>query len=188
MNTGRAIVLLAIAALSALVACGGSDDASGESEAPAPTEAPIATEAPKATDVPMATEAPEATEPAAEATAKPTSSAEEEPQATEPATDPTAELESGIPHDIPIVEGAKDLLVLTETGSVTYMLEEMSIEEVYEYYETQLTDMGWEAQTSSAIGMMATLVFETEQARVSVSLQANTIAETVNVRLYILDK
>jgi hypothetical protein len=36
--------------------------------------------------------------------------------------------------------------------------------------------------------MMATLVYETEQARVSVSLQANTIAETVTVRLFIIDK
>jgi hypothetical protein len=68
------------------------------------------------------------------------------------------------------------------------MLEEMDIEQVYDFYDNQLTEMGWEPQTSSAIGMMATLVFETEQARVSVSLQANTIAKTVNVRLFILDK
>jgi len=36
--------------------------------------------------------------------------------------------------------------------------------------------------------MMATLVFETDQARTSVSLQANEIAETVNVRLFIFEK
>ena len=178
--SSRIFVFLAIIALLALVACGGSDDASSETEAPAPTEAPV--ESPKATDMPKATE------PAAEATAKPTATEEEQPKATEPAAEPTAEPESGIPYDIPVMDGAQDLLVLTETGSVTYMLEEMDIEQVYDFYENQLTEMGWEPQTSSAIGMMATLVFETEQARVSVSLQANTIAETVNVRLFILDK
>jgi hypothetical protein len=178
--SSRIFVFLAIIALLALVACGGSDDASSETEAPAPTEAPV--ESPKATDMPKATE------PAAEATAKPTATEEEQPKATEPAAEPTAEPESGIPYDIPVMDGAQDLLVLTETGSVTYMLEEMDIEQVYDFYDNQLTEMGWEPQTSSAIGMMATLVFETEQARVSVSLQANTIAKTVNVRLFILDK
>ena len=178
--SSRIFVFLAIIALLALVACGGSDDASSETEAPAPTEAPV--ESPKATDMPKATE------PAAEATAKPTATEEEQPKATEPAAEPTAEPESGIPYDIPVMDGAQDLLVLTETGSVTYMLEEMDIEQVYDFYENQLTEMGWEPQTSSAIGMMATLVFETEQARVSVSLQANTIAKTVNVRLFILDR
>ncbi len=178
--SSRIFVFLAIIALLALVACGGSDDASSETEAPAPTEAPV--ESPKATDMPKATE------PAAEATAKPTATEEEQPKATEPAAEPTAEPESGIPYDIPVMDGAQDLLVLTETGSVTYMLEEMDIEQVYDFYENQLTEMGWEPQTSSAIGMMATLVFETDQARVSVSLQANTIAKTVNVRLFILDR
>lgn len=184
--SSRIFVFLAISALLALVACGGSDDASSETEAPAPTEAPV--ESPKATDTPKATDMPKATEPAAEATAKPTATEEEQPKATEPAAEPTAEPESGIPYDIPVMDGAQDLLVLTETGSVTYMLEEMDIEQVYDFYDNQLTEMGWEPQTSSAIGMMATLVFETEQARVSVSLQANTIAKTVNVRLFILDK
>ena len=42
--------------------------------------------------------------------------------------------------------------------------------------------------TISAVGLMATLVFETDQARTSVSLQANNVAEMVTVRLFILEK
>ncbi len=51
-----------------------------------------------------------------------------------------------------------------------------------------MAEQGWEAVTTSAFGLMATLIFETDQARVSVSLQANNIAETVNVRLLIIEK
>jgi hypothetical protein len=125
---------------------------------------------------------PEATHPAAAATATDTA---EQLNPTALATEPTEEPESEVPFDIPIMEGATDLFIQKEVGSVTYVLEDMEIDKVVEFYEAALTDQGWESKTSSTIGMMATLVYETEQARVSVSLQANTIAKTVNVRLFI---
>ncbi len=93
-----------------------------------------------------------------------------------------------MPFDVPIMEGATDVLIQGDVGSVTYLMEEVTIEEVFEFYETTMPEQGWEAKTSSAIGMMGTLVFETDEARVSISLQANEIAETVVVRLFILGK
>lgn len=155
-----------------LTACGGAEDTSAEPTAPPATEAPAATDTAKPTEPAVTLSGTE----------------EEQPKPTEPPAEPDDEAESEVPFDVPIMEGAQDLLIQKETGSVTYVLEETAIEQVYEFYQSSLTEKGWEARTSSAIGMMATLVYETEEARVSVSLQANEIAKTVTVRLFILAK
>ncbi len=172
INKWRSGLFGVIIVLLLLTACSGAEDTSAEPTAPSATEAPAATDTAKPTE-PAVT---------------PSGAEEEQPKPTEPPAEPDDEAESEVPFDVPIMEGAQDLLIQKETGSVTYVLEEMEIEQVYEFYQTSLTEQGWEARTSSAIGMMATLVYETEEARVSVSLQANEIAKTVTVRLFILAK
>lgn len=168
----RAGMFVATIAILLLAACGGSEEATFTPDLAAP----------EATKAPAATEAPEVTQPSA--------TVEEQPVPTEAPAQPTQEPEDDavIPSDVPIAEGAMDLVVEPEVGSVTYHLEDTLIEDVVEFYQTTMAEQGWEAITTSAIGLMATLVFETDQSRVSVSLQANNIAKTVNVRLFIIQK
>jgi hypothetical protein len=162
-----------------LVACGGSS---------APTDAPTA---PPATEAPAPTAAP-----AASATPQPTQTSAEEEAAPIPteAVEETAPSAGGsgdvpeIPFDIPIMEGATDLVVQEGVGSVSYVMQNTEIEQVVDFYTSEMEALGWESKTASNVGMMATLVFETDTARVSASLQANQIAKTVNVRLFILTK
>jgi len=161
----RVGIVLAIIVVLALTACGGADDAGGEPTAPPPTEAPAATAPPQ-----------------------PPAEVEGQPPPTEVPSEPPEEAEVEIPHDVPIMEGATKLVVQETTGSVTYVMEDMEIEEVVDFYMTAMADQGWENKTASAVGLMASLVFETETARTSVALQANNFAKTVTVRLYIFDK
>ena len=180
----RTIIFSVIVLALALTACGGGGgESKSEPTAPPATEAPKPTEAPEPTKAPEATQEPEAPE----ATA---TTGEADPQPTEPPAEPTQEPEpeSGIPYDVPVIEGAVDLDIQTQTGTVTYLLEETMIEDVVEFYKNAMTEQGWETVSASEIGLMATLVFQTENARLSVSLQANNIARTVNVRLFIIDK
>lgn len=163
----------AIAALLVLTACGGNDTG-GEPTAPPPTAALQDTEAVAPTEAP-------------EATIPPTT-VEEQPSPTGEAAEPTEAPESELPDDVPVMENAVDLNVQAEVGSVTYVMEDTEIEDVVDFYETRMAELGWESRTSSAIGLMATLVFEKDEARVSVSLQANNIARTVTVRLFILEE
>lgn len=177
----RTAACLALAMLVLLVACGGGDETTEETAAPTATTAPV--------EVPTNTDTPEPTQPPAAGGEQPTpteTAAETAP--TESATAASEGTESEVPFDVPIMEGATDVLIQYDVGSVTYLMEDTAIEEVFEFYETTMPEQGWEAKTSSAIGMMGTLVFETEEARVSISLQANEIAETVVVRLFILEK
>ena len=171
----KAGVFLAIMVLLALAACGGDSDEATSEPAPPPTkEAPV-----KATEAVVAP-----TEP-------PASGGEDEPATapTEaPVLEPTAEPEpeSEIPYDISIMEGAINL-VIQET-SVSYRMEQAEIESVVEFYHTHMAEQGWESLTDSTIGLMATLVYETAEARVSVKLQANNFAETVDVTILVFPK
>ncbi len=170
-------VFLAIMVLLALAACGGggdSDEATSEPAPPATEEAPV-----------------EATEAVVAPTEPPASGGEDEPATapTEaPVLAPTAEPEpeSEIPYDIAIMEGAINL-VIQET-SVSYRMEQAEIETVVEFYHTHMAEQGWESLTDSTIGLMATLVYETAEARVSVKLQANNFAETVDVTILVFPK
>jgi len=173
----RTLVLGAIVVALAVAACGG---AGGESKSE-PT-IPPATQAPQ----PEPTQAAEPTV-ALEPTA---TSAETQPQATESPAEPTpskVEPESGIPYNVPVMEGAADLEI-QDTGTVTYLMKETMIEDVVEFYQTVMPEQGWELVTASEIGLMSTLVFQTAEARVSISLQANNIAKTVTVRMFIIKK
>lgn len=173
MNVTRlkAGAFLAVMALLALTACGGggdSDEANSEPTAP-PSEVTTV----------VATEAP-LTEPPA--------SSGEEPAATEaPAVEPTAEPEEPeVPYDLPIMEGATELDI--QEASITYCMEQAQIEDVVEFYHTNMAEQGWESLTDSTIGLMATLVFEADEVRVSVKLQANNFAETVDVTVLVFPK
>ncbi len=169
-------VFLAIMVLFALAACGGgdSDEATSEPAPPATEEAPV-----------------EATEAVVVPTEPPASGGEQEPAPvpTEaPVVEPTAEPEpeSGIPYDISIMEGAINL-VIQET-SVSFRMEQAEIESVVEFYHTHMAEQGWESLTDSTIGLMATLVFESDEARASIKLQANNFAETVDVTILVFPK
>jgi len=163
-------LFLAMITLLMLAACGGSDDTGNEPSAPEPTEAPAPTEIVEPTRPPTTVEE------------QPTSVEEETP------TEPAAEPESQIPFDVPIMENATKLDVQESVGTVTYVVEDTDLDTVVEFYETEMTVAGWESKTSSLAGLMASLVFETDVARTSVSLQANNIAETVTVRLFMINK
>ena len=175
----QAGTFLVIVLVFVLTACGGSDDASSEPTAPPATQAPESV----ATPVP--------TQPPADVEEQPTRAVEEQ-AATAVEVQPTpaeeAEPEGEIPFDVPVMDGAIDLLVENETGSVTYVVQDTEIEDAIEFYQTSMGEAGWENVTISAVGLMATLVFETDQARTSVSLQANNVAKMVTVRLFILEK
>lgn len=178
--TGRQTgTFLVIVLVCVLTACGGSDDASSEPTAPPATQAPESVATPEPTQPP--TEVEEQPTPAVDEQVTP--AVEEQPTPAE-----AAEPEDTIPFDVPVMDGATDLLIETETGSVTYVVQDTEIEDAIEFYQTSMADAGWENVTISAVGLMATLVFETDQARTSVSLQANNVAEMVTVRLFILEK
>ena len=102
--------------------------------------------------------------------------------------EPTAEPEpeSEVPYDIAIMEGATELDI--QEASISYRMEQAEIETVVEFYRTHMTEQGWESVTESMIGLMATLVFETDEARVSIKLHANNIAETVDVTVSVFPK
>jgi glucose/arabinose dehydrogenase len=172
MRAGWFLVLIAVLLVAA---CGGgsAEEPAAEATQPPATQAPAATDTTAPTEASAPTEAP---------TQAPTQ-AEEQATPTETVAETAPETE--IPLDVPIMEGAEELLVQESVGSVTYVMNDTEIEQVVEFYQTELTARGWEARTTSAIGMMATLVYEKEGNRVSVSLQANTFAKTVNVRLFI---
>ena len=169
-------VFLAIMVLLALAACGGgdSDEATSEPAPPATEEAPV-----KATEAVVAPTEPPASGGEQEPTPVPTEA---------PVLEPTAEPEpeSEIPYGIDIMEGATNL-VIQET-SVSFRMEQAEIETVVEFYHTHMAEQGWESLTDSTIGLMATLVYETAEARVSVKLQANNFAETVDVTILVFPK
>ncbi len=154
----------AIIVLLVLTACGGGGDG-GEPAAPPASEAPAPAEQVAPTE-------PQAggTEGAVPAPAEPTEA-------------PAAE----IPFDLPIMEGATKLDI-RDTGAITYVMQETQIEDVVEFYNARMGERGWESVSASEVGLMATLVFQTDVARVSVSLQANNIARTVNVQLIVYTK
>ena len=171
MMRWRTAVSAAFVILTLLTACG-SEGSSAE-----PTTTP-ATE-------PLATTAtPKPTQPA--------TSVEEEPTPTElPAAMPTEAIEEEageIPFDVPIMEGATDINIQKGVGGVTYVMRDTEIEEVVEFYQTSMVAQGWRTVSSSAIGLMGSLVFESDQARLGITLQANTIAKMVTVGLTILKK
>jgi hypothetical protein len=169
VKTWRATSFLAIIVLLMLTACGGSDDTGSESSAPTSTEAPAPTEMVEPT--------------------QPAMTVEEQPTAAEEMpTEPPAEAEPQIPYDVPIMEGATQLELQDNVGTVTYVMENVELDDVIEFYDTEMIAQGWESKTSSLAGLMASLVYETDEARTSVSLQANNIAKTVTVRLFIIEK
>jgi hypothetical protein len=175
-QTGTFLVIVLVLVLTA---CGGSDDASSGPTAPPATQAPESV----ATPVP--------TQPQTEVEEQPTRAVEEEVVPAvedQPTPAEEAEPEDKIPFDVPVMDGAIDVLIETETGSVTYVVQDTEIEDAIEFYQTSMAESGWENVTTSAVGLMATLVFETDQARTSVSLQANNVAKMVTVRLFILEK
>lgn len=161
----RPWLISAIIVLLILTACGGGGDSGGEPVAPPATEAPAPAEQVAPTE-PQAGGAEGAV-----------------PAPTEPAAEPAAE----IPFDVPIMEGATKLDI-RDTGAITYVMQETQIEDVIEFYKTRMAEQGWESVSASEVGLMATLVFQTDVARVSVSLQANHIARTVNVQLIVYSK
>jgi hypothetical protein len=171
-------VFLSIMVLLALAACGGgggdSDEPTSEPAPPSSDEAPV-----------------QATEAVVAPTEPPASGGEEDPAPapTEaPVVEPTAEPEpeSEIPYDIAIMEGATNLDI--QETSVSYRMEQAEIETVVEFYHAHMTEQGWESLTDSTIGLMATLVYESDEARVSVKLQANNFAETVDVTILVFTK
>jgi hypothetical protein len=173
----RVGVFLAIIALLTLAACGGGSD-KAESE---PTSPPASDDVPTA----VPTEVEEVVAP----TEPPESSGgEEQPVATEAPVEPTPEPgpESEVPYDIAVMEGAVDLDI--QETAISYRLEQTQIEDVVEFYETHMVEQGWEGLTSSTIGLMATLVYESDEGRVSVKLQANNFAETVDVTILVFPK
>ncbi len=162
----RVALLVALLVLT-LTACGGG---SKKAEPTSPPEAPAqpTAQAGEPTQPPVPTDTPSA----------------EQPQPTEPVEAATPE----IPYDIPIMEGASQLEIQGETNTVIYVMEETMIEDVIEFYKTKMPEQGWETVSTSEVGLMATLVFQSDVARVSISLQANNIAKTVNVRLFVVKK
>ena len=180
MTKWRMGALLALVLALVLTACGGSEDTGGEPTSPPATQAPQSVSTPEPTQPPAAGEE----QPAPTAEEQPTPTAEEQPAPTQEAAEP----EVKVPFDVPIMEGATDVVIMEETGSVTYVMQDTMIEDVIEFYQTSMAESGWKNVTTSAVGLMASLVFETDQARTSVSLQANNFAETVTVRLFILGK
>jgi hypothetical protein len=169
VKTWRTGLFLAIIALLMLTACGGSDDTGSESSAPASTQAPAPTEVVEPTQPPV--------------------TVQEQPTAVEEMpTEPPAEAAPQIPYDVPIMDGATHLELQDNVGTVTYVVENVELADAVEFYETEMVAQGWESRTSSLAGLMASLVFETDEARTSVSLQANNIAKTVTVRLFIIEK
>jgi hypothetical protein len=174
----RTLVLGAIVVALVVAACGGGgNESSTEPTAPSATQPPQQTQAAEPTQAAKPTLALEPTAP----------SAETQPQATEPPAEPTPTPESGIPYNVPVMEGAADLDI-QDTGTVTYLMKDTMIEDVVEFYKTVMPEQGWELVSASEIGLMATLVFQTAEARVSISLQANNIAKTVTVRMFIIKK
>jgi hypothetical protein len=169
----RVGVFLAIIALLALAACGGGSDGA-ESE---PTAPPASDDVPTA----VATEVEEVVAP----TEPPASSeGEEQPAPTEAPVEPTPESE--VLYDIAVMEGATNLDI--QENAMSYRLEQTQIEDVVEFYETRMVEQGWGALSSSTIGLMATLVYESDEGRVSVKLQANNFAETVDVTVLVFPK
>jgi len=86
------------------------------------------------------------------------------------------------------MDDATEINIQKEVGGVTYVMRDTEIEEVVEFYQTSMIEQGWRSVSSSAIGLMASLVYESDQARVGITLQANTIAKMVTVGLTILKK
>jgi hypothetical protein len=170
-RTGALLLILMLL----LAACGGGSDES-ESTAPASTDAPAA-----ATAVPP-------TEPPASGGEEPTSGGEEPTAETEaPPPEPTAEpAGSVIPYDIAIIEGAVDLDI--QETMISYRLEGFEMGTAADFYKNFMAEQGWNILTDSTIGVMGTLVFESDEARVSVKLQSNTFAETVDVTILVFHK
>jgi hypothetical protein len=171
MMSWRTVVTAAFVILTLLTACG-SNERSAD-----PTTAP-------ATKPPAATSTTEPTQPAA--------SADEETTPTKaPAAEPieaTEEKTGEIPFDVPVMEGATEINIQKGVGAVTYVMRDTEIDDVVEFYQTSMVEQGWRSVRSSAIGLMANMVFESDQARLGITLQANTIGKMVTVALSILEK
>jgi type IV secretory pathway VirB10-like protein len=179
--TVRAALILVFVLVFALTACGESENAAE------PTTPPL--EEPAATETPPAEEASEPTQAPAEVEGEPTLPTPTEDDAAEQAAEEEpVENESEIPLDLPIVEGAQNLEIQRALGSITYMVADANIQEVVDFYTTEMTELGWESRTASQVGLMASLIFEKEGSRVSASLQENNIAHTVNIRLFIHER
>ncbi len=174
-------VFLAIMVLLALAACGGGD---GDSDEATSEPAPPATEAPPVEATEVVVVAP--TEPPASGGEEDPTPVPTEAPVVEPTAEPEPESESEIPYDIAIMEGATNFV--NQETSISYRMEQVEIEAVVEFYHTHMAEQGWESLTDSTIGMMATLVYETDEARVSIKLQANNFAETVDVTILVFPK
>jgi hypothetical protein len=105
---------------------------------------------------------------------------------TEAPLEPTVVPAPEIPFDITIIDGATNLEI--QENLISYRLEEFQIEDAAEFYKNFMAEQGWNSLTDSMIGVMATLVFESDEARVSIKLQANTFAETVDVQILVFYK
>lgn len=157
-----------------LAACGGDSEKS-EPTAPASDDPPAA-----ATAVPP-------TEPPASGGEEPASGGEEPAAATEAPPEPTAEPAGPeIPYDIALIEGAIDLEI--QETMISYRLEGFEMGTAADFYRDFMSGQGWDILTDSTIGVMGTLVFESDEARVSVKLQSNTFAETVDVTILVFHK
>jgi hypothetical protein len=118
---------------------------------------------------------------------EPASGGEEPAAATEAPPEPTAEPAGPeIPYDIAIIEGAVNLDI--QETMISYHLEEFEMVTAADFYRDFMSERGWNILTDSTIGVMGTLVFESDEARVSVKLQTNTFAETVDVTIFVFPK
>jgi hypothetical protein len=119
------------------------------------------------------------TEPGSQVDSGDVSPTEENPQ---PSTD------SDFPEDLPIIDGARDLQVTPGGGNISFVVD-LSLQEVFDYYQAELPNYGWEPTRSpdTITGGIANITRVNEKTdRLSFALQFNPMGEFTVVRVVII--
>ena len=105
---------------------------------------------------------------------EPTGSSSVEPANTQPTAEPASPAQR-IPEDLPIMEGATNLDVVSDGSNVKYQIEG-DVNTVMTFYQENLPQFGWEPTRSpdSAIGAIGTMSRQnTAGDKLSVNMQYN---------------